>query len=78
MANPDTPPEGFPTDPRAAVFFEAQENWGQVLMVWQGQVEQTRQAGFTDVQAHAIVAAAIVEKVAKSAFVGAPQPDGDE
>ncbi|MEE2040205.1 hypothetical protein Q8791_23590 [Nocardiopsis sp. CT-R113] len=77
MANPDTPPEGFPSDPRTALMFKAQEDWSTVLTVLRGQVEQTRQAGFTDVQAHAMVAAALVSEVAVSAFVGAPKRDGD-
>lgn len=75
MANPNTP---LPSDRVTALMFQAQEDWGNVVTVLQGQVEQTRQAGFTDVQAHAMVAAAFVGDVAKSALVGARQKDGGQ
>ncbi|KOX12482.1 hypothetical protein [Nocardiopsis sp. NRRL B-16309] len=77
MANPDTPPDGFPEDPTAAVMFEAQEDWAHTLNTLGGMVEQARRVGFTDPQAHAMVAATFVRQVALSVFVGAPE-DGEE
>lgn len=75
MANPNTPPGGFTPEQQALnAMFEAQEGWGHALGVFAGMVEQTRRAGFTDSQAHAMVAAALVQKVAESVFVTDPKP----
>ncbi|GAB3214244.1 hypothetical protein GCM10027294_53020 [Marinactinospora endophytica] len=76
MANPDTPPQGFKEPPAVAAMFEAQEQWGQALIVFNGMVEQTRRAGFTRSQARALVAASLIQEVAASEFVR-DRKDGD-
>lgn len=75
MANPNTSPGGFTPEQQALnAMFEAQEGWGHALGVFTGMVEQTRREGFTGSQARAMVAAALVQEVASSAFVRDPKP----